>query len=370
MSTIVVRASDTALAMDEVERRLGPDAFILSTKTNKGQVEIRATTEVPRSARTTPRRAKPVSVAASVDPAGERPTPAKTFGEVLAERSNGFVPRDFAQPAPAPAPASKAPDGGQPVLVPDPTDRVGGWPGLSPEFIAGLWSELSLPKDRAVPGFFAQLCAALLPGPDAAPCASAERIIVLGAQGSGKTLTAARIAAMLMTEDPAKRPRLIAPRLSRLLGHDALMGPARLMGISPERPILKDLYLDQNFADLDPSRPQIIDFSAVTDTGLVDFEQMVIPGRTQVVMCLPSGLHPAMIARRLSEFARLSPMVCMTRCDEWTPTPEELSAIGSSGCKLGLIARGAGLIDTLSRPTSDDIRLFAQEWLTPNGGIA
>ena len=49
MSTIVVRASDTALAMDEVERRLGPDAFILSTKTNKGQVEIRATTDSPRT---------------------------------------------------------------------------------------------------------------------------------------------------------------------------------------------------------------------------------------------------------------------------------------------------------------------------------
>lgn len=368
MSTIVVRASDTALAMDEVERRLGPDAFILSTKTKKGQVEIRATTDAPRNARPTPPR-RDIPKPKVVDVVEERPTPAKTFGEVLAERSNAFVPRDFAKPA-APVEQVKPVDGGQPVLVPDTKDRIGGWPGLSSEFVAALWSELSLPKDRVVPGFFTQLCDAVLPDGAVLPAGTAERVIVIGAQGSGKTLTVARLAAMLMTDDPTKRPRLIAPRLERQLAPDTLMGAARLMGLSPERPILKDLYLGQEFTELDPSRPQIIDLSAVTDLGSVDFEQMVIPGRTQVVMCLQSGLHPAMIARRLAQVAQFNPAVCLTRCDEWTPTPEELSAIASSGCKLGLLARGAGLLDTLSHPTKDDIRTFAHEWLTPVGGAS
>src|SRR3990167_6187737 len=45
MSTIVVRAPDSAQAMEEVLRRLGADAFILSTTQSNGQVEIRATSE-------------------------------------------------------------------------------------------------------------------------------------------------------------------------------------------------------------------------------------------------------------------------------------------------------------------------------------
>ena len=45
MPTTVVRAEDSAQAMDEVIARLGPDALILSTVKRNGMVEITATTD-------------------------------------------------------------------------------------------------------------------------------------------------------------------------------------------------------------------------------------------------------------------------------------------------------------------------------------
>ena len=40
MTTLTIRAADSAEALDEVMRRLGPDALILSTRQNRGMVEI------------------------------------------------------------------------------------------------------------------------------------------------------------------------------------------------------------------------------------------------------------------------------------------------------------------------------------------
>lgn len=40
MATVTIRAADSAQALDEVMRCLGPDALILSTRQHKGQVEI------------------------------------------------------------------------------------------------------------------------------------------------------------------------------------------------------------------------------------------------------------------------------------------------------------------------------------------
>ena len=45
MAEITVRAIDSALAMEEVQKRLGDDALIISTQRIDGQIEITATDE-------------------------------------------------------------------------------------------------------------------------------------------------------------------------------------------------------------------------------------------------------------------------------------------------------------------------------------
>ena len=45
MAEITVRAVDSALAMEEIQKRLGDDALIISTTKKDGQIEIVATDE-------------------------------------------------------------------------------------------------------------------------------------------------------------------------------------------------------------------------------------------------------------------------------------------------------------------------------------
>lgn len=47
MTVLIVRAPDSQKAMDEVTRRLGPDAYILSTRQSGGMVEMRAMRDMP-----------------------------------------------------------------------------------------------------------------------------------------------------------------------------------------------------------------------------------------------------------------------------------------------------------------------------------
>ena len=45
MPELTIRAADSSLAMDEIEKKLGPDALILSTERRDGMIEIVATNE-------------------------------------------------------------------------------------------------------------------------------------------------------------------------------------------------------------------------------------------------------------------------------------------------------------------------------------
>ena len=336
MSTIVVRASDTALAMDEVVKRLGQDAYILSTKQKNGQVEVRATTEAPK--RRKPPRMAPIN---------------KTFGEVLAERSAQSVPMGREGRLDAPQ---------QPAFRPDLAKSNGGWPGLAPGFVADLWVELGQAAGSET-GFLRQLMDAILDEDHFA--GRAPRTVVVGPQGAGKSTLAARLAAQIMTERSGVKPRLIAPRKARLMGEDHLIGQARLLGLAVERPLLNEIRLGPDWGHINPDVPQIFDLG-VSVPAIA--EQLVVEGQTEVILCLPSGLHPALLARHLSEWAHLNPRICFTRIDEWSPMPEEFCAIAAAGLKLALFGQGSGLVDCLHRPQRSDLRAMANGWLTPAGG--
>ena len=71
MPTITVTAPDSALAMDEIMRRLGDGAFILSTRSQDGQIIIRATND-------------PIPAKAEKAEKAEKPT----FGELFSKVGN------------------------------------------------------------------------------------------------------------------------------------------------------------------------------------------------------------------------------------------------------------------------------------------
>ena len=152
MPVLTVRAQDSAAAMDEVIRRLGPDALILSTRNRDGAVEIVASDTLPA------------------------PMPA---------------------PAPVPAPppvvaGTAAPSSPSLDLGPSPEAA----PGWAAGFAAHLARAVGLPSA-------ADPVATDLPRFDGATVLAAPRVVLVGPLGAGKSALALQLAAARLEQDEA-----------------------------------------------------------------------------------------------------------------------------------------------------------------------
>lgn len=324
MSGIFVRASDSSQAMEEVLRRLGSNAYILSTSHRDGQVEIHAATELPSLAGTTP-------------------DPRPQFAEVLAGVQTQAAPE---------------------VIAPKVEPPKLSWADMPAD--ATFAEDIGASLAREVPdpeaGYLDRLAGALLPA--AGPRSDVLRTIVIGPAGGGKSMFAARLAARLMTADRSIHPRLIAPRNGYVVTEDRLRGWARLMGLTVDRPFLHDLLVDPLWDACDAMSPQIIDLSDIPGVTVAQIAELAADPATEVVLVLPSGLQPGVVTHHGTKWQSVAPQVCLSRLDDWLPSAEELSALARAGVPLGWVTAGTGVIEALGKPDWATLQGWAEAWLT------
>jgi hypothetical protein len=295
MTAITVRAPTTQKAMEDLLRRYGPDALILSTRHVDGEVEVMAL----------PPGADP---AVALAPAAETGPASTDFALALH--------RETARRMPA-----------------DPMAALG----------RRLFLSETLADDPVT------------------------RLLIVGPPGAGKSMLAARIAAQLMLADRTLHPHLVAPTPGALLVEDRLRGWARLMGLTPDRPSVASVM---HLSDPTPQRPQIVDLSDIPEDAPVLAARLIETDGAELVLCLPSGLHPARIARLCLDWQAFAPTVTLTGLDQWWPERAELDAIADAGLKLTRTAAGTGLINALSRPGVPDLNRWASGWSPAFAGAA
>jgi hypothetical protein len=302
MTTLTIRAADSATALDEVQRRLGPDALILSTRQSRGMVEV-------------------VAGIAEI-----RPTRPATLPQA----------RPYPGPAPAELPAN-------PVRPGFSTQRH------RPDFPAH-GPQPDSPADQPRPNFSAQLVQAMAPADTAMPCLPPNlsgRVVLVGPPGSGRSLLAARLAAAALRDGAGLRPVLIAPRPDLLTGAGPLAGWARLMGLDLHRPIWPQ-GLPRHLPPPDPDRLEIIDLSDMPLTSADPLAAWRDLHQTQIWLVLPTGLHPDCHARFCPALHGIVRLIVLTRADLCPPTADDLALGATHGIAPALIAEGTGLMDALS----------------------
>lgn len=188
MSTMTFRARDSVTALELVQRRLGPDALILSNDLIDGQVVIVASDDEPESiARPAPRlRAVPTPQRVDVviddpidpitPPAPAAPAPAARLPSFLSAQAPKPFDRMLGEAkatTPAPAPQSAEPETSQP---PEPAA-----PTLAP---APALPDPLILRDRLL---------------------SAARIVLLGPVGAGKSQVALQLALLRLGRNPGSR---------------------------------------------------------------------------------------------------------------------------------------------------------------------
>ena len=371
MTPITVRATDSQKAMEELLRRLGPDALILSTSRVGGMVEVTAISPEGAIPAPAPDPAPDPAMAALLAAA---PQLASRLAEVATTAAR-TPPRPPIEPVPT-APATDAP--AQPAFrAVDPrSPRLDAAPRPHPvppdpapsdpqtyDFASALRAEAA----RAVPTDpFTRLARSLLPPPGLQE-EIAPRLLIVGPPGAGKSMLAARIAAHWMLADPELRPQMIAPVPGTLLVEDRLRGWARLMGLTLDRP---HIAAAMDLPEPHPLAPQIIDLSDVPADAPALVARLIEIEGAELVLCLPAGLHPARVARACHDWQAFAPTVTLTGLDQWWPEQGELAAISDAGLRLTRTAAGTGLVHVLSRPGLVDLRNWVDGWSPAYAGAA
>lgn len=331
MTTITVRAATSPKAMEEILRRLGPDALILSTRKIDGQYELRASGDGLD--------ADEADAAPAVQPA---PTPRQAAQDT--DRDSGRDSgHDFGRHPERPALRASR--------DPSPFER---------SFRAAATRSPAKPHpsdplaDLARRLFFATGLEEPI----------APRSVIIGPPGSGKSLLAARLAARILQTDRRLQPRLIAPAPGLMLHEDRLRGWARLMGLRLDRPTIQQALATP---EPDPAFPEIFDLSDAADHTPDLAARLIDSDEAELILCIPTGSHPALIARLCRDWAAYQPTVCLTRLDLWEPEIPELEAIANAGLRVAHITHGTGIVDSLRRPDAADLMHWSGGWAAQQG---
>ena len=278
MSSITVRARDSAEAMDLVMRQLGEDAMILSTLSRDGQVEIVATTD-------------PLPAQSAV-----RPRPAAMLDRF---RSN----RGFADPSTPeikhPAPSIPVPE------TPDPARRV--LPAARFSLSETESAELKMRAPEEV--------------------LSRPRIALVGPSGAGKSMLALQIAAALIERDRRARVRLLFCGVSRSDGA-FMFQKARMLHIPAD-------YLPPH-TGLRPAgcETEIVIVSERCENQLAELRMIAGDSDCAVVVAVPAGLRGATVQSLAKRWHEMTTLAALSQSDDVRATEEDRAALAQGGLDL------------------------------------
>lgn len=367
MAVLTVRAEDSAAAMDEVIRRLGPDALILSTRARDGQVEIVATDEA----------AAPVPLA--------RPAGPRRVSDVVSDVAPDVAPVVARVVAPGP------------VAHPDP--RPDDAPGWTAGFAAHLARAIGMPEPGDAPEHAPAPASLSRPAPQTSPTVpapnahgatdvaavlAAPRIVLVGPVGAGKSglafqIAAARLdAAEALGQDSAVPGFIFCGTGSQsdgaylsqkawLLGADMGFAAAETMGLP------------------DPAGAQIVVLSDLHPDPVAAVAALGGDDAALVLLVLPAGLRADRATALAARWQGLARGVVLTLSPGEEVTAEDVTPLKASGLapvwtsrrgKMigGLTAMGGSLAEPVwisrrARLAGDDApQTRHPETLTPAAG--
>lgn len=323
MPRITVRAKDSALAMDEVLDRLGPDAYILSTRHEQGMVVIEAASD-----------------AAAADPRPQGGAFQRRNGYAGsgagARRSRSDFARELHGQMQEPAAETSPPT----------------WAGTAPLWMADLSDDLQRETPQAA---FADLLRLLPPEGEVWP---SDRLVLCGPLAEDRVQAALRIAAAWRKADAGCRPQLIEALTHVPFRETALRSWSRLLGLDHVVTAEGDLSVPT------PGAPQLVCVPWEADPVEI---MALTRAEGEVLLVLPAGLHPRRLSRLIAPWRGSGAGVCLCGLTDEPPQPEEMMLLAQAGLVLRLTGWGSDLMDALDTPGSEDLRDWAQIWCDEAG---
>lgn len=324
MSTMTFRARDSVTALEQVQRRLGPDALILSNDLIDGQVVIVASDDDPESiARPAPRlRAVPTPqrVDVVIDDPIDPITPPAPAVAAPASRLPSFLSAQAPKPfdrmlgeakatAPAPAPQIAEPETPE---TPEPPAPVPGPVQILPDPL--------ILRDRLL---------------------SASRIVLLGSVGAGKSQVALQLALLRLARNPGSRVEFCFCGTGSHGDGAFLAQKSHLLGMTTL------FHTPDTLAAPVPGTVQIVVISGRGSDGPALARAALALPEARAALVVPCGLRPERIDALHRRWAERTQSAILTQTEDMPEGTTDQEALRAAGFVPLWTASNDRLVDGL-----------------------
>ena len=380
MTTYKFLASDSASAMEEVIKKLGPDALIIATSKKGNKVEIEATNNFSDQQKPKDVQGNFSEVLHSkIDFLRE-----KQRNRIYSRGSNDFGASDSRHSSIDQNQSSEM------VKVRDQirhlqnmlsgmvitdekglNEKTGSAVSLklrqlefTPEIVASLkpaYDGLNIDRGR---GAFLKAFANKIACDEIEDIFKSQVIFIIGPSGVGKTTLTAKLAARMMEEDKDKKPTLLSAVSELANRRDDLAYYSKLLNI----PKL-NYKVDENCSGFTGicSGQKIVDVSLIEEESkylIKHVRDQIGATKVTTVLCLPSSSSRQLLNSQINKYKDFKPIIAFTKADECQLFPRELCVLANKNVKMGFITGSKTILGSLALSEPDVLASHLDSYIT------
>ena len=380
MTTYKFIASDSASAMEEVVKKLGPDALIISTSKKGNKVEIEASNNFSDKHKRKDFQSNFSDVLHSkIDSLRE-----KQKNRIYNRETNNFDTREFRNRSDNQHYSSEIVKVREQIkhlqsmlsgmVITDEkglNEKTGSSVSLklrqlefTPEIVASLkpaYDGLSLDRGRDA---FLKAFAKKIACDEIEDVFKSQVIFIVGPSGAGKTTLSAKLAARLMEESKDVKPTLVSAVSELANRRDDLAYYSKLLNI----PKLS-YKIDENctgFTSIQ-SGQKIVDMSLIEEESkyfIQNVRDQLGATKVTTVLCLPSGSSKQLLISQIDKYKQFTPVIAFTKADECQLFPRELCVLANKNVKMGFITGSTTILGSLALSEPDVLARHLDTYIT------
>ena len=380
MTTYKFLASDSASAMEEVVKKLGPDALIISTSKKGNKVEIEATNNFSDQKKQKDTQDNFSDVLHSkIDFLRE-----KQKNRIYSRVSNDFHASDSRNSSINQNQSSEMVKVREQIkhlenmlsgmVITDEkglNEKTGSAVSLklrqlefAPEIVASLkpaYDGLNIDRGRSA---FLKAFANKIACDEIEDIFKSDVIFIVGPSGSGKTTLSAKLAARMMEEDKAAQPTLVSAVSELANRRDDLAYYSRLLNIP------KFSYkIDEDCSGFTSicSEQKIVDLSLIEEESkyfIQNVRDKIGATKVTTILCLPSSSSRQLLNNQINQYKNFKPIIAFTKADECQLFPRELCVLANKNVKMGFITGSKTILGSLALSEPNVLASHLESYIT------
>ena len=380
MTTYKFLASDSASAMEEVVKKLGPDALIISTSKRGNKVEIEATNDLSNH-----QKQKDITgnfsdvLHSKIDFLRE-----KQRNRIYNKTSNDYGAGNTGTNLVNQNQSSEMAKVREQIkdlqnmlsgmVITDEkglNEQTGNSVSLklrklefTPEIVSSLKPAYDgLNIDRGLAAFI-KAFANKIACEEIQDIFKSQVIFIVGPSGSGKTTLSAKLAARIMEDNKQMKPTLVSMESEVVNWREDLAHYSKLLNIPKI-----NYQIEENCKNFESicSGQKIVDVSLITEESkylIQNVRDQLGATKVTTILCLPSGSSKQLLTSQISKYMDFKPIIAFTKIDECQLFARELCVLANKHVKMGLITGSKTILGSVALSGPDVLARHLESYIT------